>query len=48
VQQLERRLTGQPLAQAERILQAYYATAVEIPGVAAADWLAVLGAKAGG
>ncbi len=43
VEQLERRLTGMPLEKTAQILEAFYATAVEIPGVAVADWLAVLG-----
>jgi lipoate-protein ligase A len=44
VEELERRLQGAPLEQAGGILEAFYATPVETPGVSMADWLRVLGA----
>jgi lipoate-protein ligase A len=45
VEELERRLSDAPLEQAGEVLEAFYATRVEIPGVTVADWLEVLGAK---
>jgi lipoate-protein ligase A len=44
VGELERRLVGVRLEQAPAVLESFYAERVEIPGVAIADWLAVLGA----
>ena len=45
VEELERRLTGAPLEKAGEVLEAFYTTRVETPGVTLADWLEVLGAK---
>jgi len=45
VEELERRLTGAPLERTGEVLEAFYATRVETPGVTVADWLEVLGAK---
>ncbi len=46
LEELERRLEGAPLEQAGEILESFYTTRVEIPGVAASDWLRVLGPAA--
>jgi lipoate-protein ligase A len=43
VEKLEEMLEGVPLAKASEVLEAFYASGVETPGVTAADWLAVLG-----
>jgi lipoate-protein ligase A len=44
VGELEQRLAGAALEEVPAVLQAFYAGGVETPGVAIADWLAVLGA----
>ncbi len=45
VEELERRLTGAPLEKAGEVLESFYATRVEIPGVTIADWLGSWGWK---
>ncbi len=47
VEELERRLEGAPLEKAGGVLEAFYATRVETPGVASSDWLQLLGPKGG-
>jgi len=43
VEELERRLAGAVLEEAGKVLESFYATGVETPGVTISDWLALLG-----